>query len=70
MTINEAKVEMRRIGIVLKKISATGEYRVNFQGGKERTAYYTNDLHDALDTGRDMIARLNQRSPEYVDMGV
>lgn len=36
-----------------------GEYRVNFSGraGTEATAYYTNDLKDALDSGRDMARR-------------
>lgn len=34
-----------------------GEYRVNFVGGKEDSAYYTTDLNDALSTGRAMAAR-------------
>lgn len=53
MTINEAKSELRRFGISLKK-TPHGEFRVNFAGGSERTAYYTTDLHDAIDTGRAM----------------
>jgi hypothetical protein len=31
-----------------------GEYRVNFKGGKEETAYYTNDIVDAMNTARAM----------------
>jgi hypothetical protein len=31
-----------------------GEYRINFIGGREATAYFTNDLSDALATGRAM----------------
>jgi hypothetical protein len=30
------------------------EYRVNFRGGREATAYYTNDLDDGLQTGLAM----------------
>jgi len=33
-----------------------GEYRVNFRNGTEDSAYYTNDLQDAVDTGRSMAA--------------
>jgi hypothetical protein len=36
-----------------------GEYRVNFEGGTEDTAYYTNDLQDAIDTGKAMRNNLN-----------
>lgn len=32
------------------------EYRVNFVGGTEATAYYTEDLDDALETGMSMAA--------------
>lgn len=31
-----------------------GEYRVNFKGGPESTAYYTDDLADAFRTGLHM----------------
>lgn len=30
------------------------EYRVNLRGGKEATAYYTDNRDDALDTARAM----------------
>lgn len=33
------------------------EYRVNFRGGSEATAYYTNDADDALGTARAMHKR-------------
>ena len=48
MTLATAKTLARSIGLTLTKHD--GEYRVNFQGGKEATAYYTNDIHDALYT--------------------
>lgn len=49
--------------VVRSRLSAIGvtitrrldEYRVNFRGGREATAYYTSDLADAYGTGRMMI---------------
>ena len=38
------------------------EYRVNFVGGSEATAYYTNDLEDAFATAIDMRLRDNARA--------
>ena len=32
-----------------------GEYRVNFPGGTEDTAYYTDDAQDAIGTARLMV---------------
>jgi hypothetical protein len=52
MTIKEAIKELQNIGIVLTK--SVGEFRVNFRGGSEATAYYTNDLEDAVETGKSM----------------
>jgi hypothetical protein len=37
-----------------------GEYRVNFKGGSEATAYYTNDSMDALQTGVAMTIEGNR----------
>lgn len=53
MTIKAAKAYLRPLGIVITK-TAYGEYRVNFKGGREETAYYTNDLKDAVGTGAAM----------------
>lgn len=39
--------------IIIKRVE--GEYRVNFRGGAEGTAYYTSDLGDAVSTGMHMI---------------
>jgi hypothetical protein len=38
----------------------TDEYRINFVGGVEATAYYTNDLEDALATAHLMANREGQ----------
>ena len=40
--------------MVVKKITETGEYRVNYRGGHEDTAYYTDDRHDAAGTALSM----------------
>lgn len=57
MNFKEAKDKLRVIhGMTLTK--KEGEYRVNFPGGKEATAYYTDDLSDAFATGVDMALRL------------
>lgn len=52
-TIKEAKRELASIAITLTK-DDEGEFRVNFRGGKEATAYYTNDLDDAIGTGKEL----------------
>ena len=49
MTIREAKTELRKVGVTLRK--KDGEFRVNLAGGSESTAYYTDDLEDAFQTG-------------------
>jgi len=51
-TLKGAQAYLRERGMVLTKND--GEYRVNFKGGREETAYYTNDLDDAVTTGWNM----------------
>ena len=51
MTIAQLKASLPE-GIVVRKVD--GEYRVNFRGGSEDTAYYTDDIQDAADTARVM----------------
>tara|TARA_B100001146_G_C16190331_1_gene438796 strand:+ start:751 stop:1353 length:603 start_codon:yes stop_codon:yes gene_type:complete len=53
------KKELGLLGITIKKVD--GEYVVNHKGGKEETAYYTNDLSDAVGTGKLMA---NKKSSE------
>lgn len=52
MTYTEAQAELHRLGITLRK--RDGEYRINYIDGHERTAYYTDDLGDAIGTARLM----------------
>jgi len=51
MTKKEAETLLRDAGMVITVNAADNEYRVNYRGGKEETAYYTNDLDDAVTTG-------------------
>jgi len=55
MVLARARMILRALGIVIRR--EDGEFRVNFRGGDEATAYYTNDLDDAVGTGRDMARR-------------
>jgi hypothetical protein len=45
--------ELRAHGILLTCVA--GEWRVNFRGGSDATAYVTDDLQDAFDRGRAMM---------------
>lgn len=50
MRLSEAKRKVRPYGMTISKDPQTGEFRVNFLGGREVTAYYTDDLDDAVET--------------------
>lgn len=52
--MQEVKQELSNMGISIRRKPFESEIRVNFKNGKEETAYYTNDLEDALQTGRCM----------------
>jgi hypothetical protein len=53
MTLAEARRILSSRGIVLRH--QEGEFRVNYVRGREETAYYTNDLDDAVRTGLVMV---------------
>src|SRR5207247_3387145 len=53
MTLQEAKSIARHLGLTLRKVRS-GDYRVNFRDGNETTAYYTDDLEDAVNTAVEM----------------
>lgn len=71
LTQAAVRTELQSLGLVLTKVD--GEYRVAYripsplpgghgriaklQAEQERSAYYTDDLADALDTGRAMHVR-------------
>ena len=49
------RARLRAAGITIR-VTPDGQYRVNFLGGCESTAFYTLDLDDALITGLAMAA--------------
>ena len=56
LKMKEVKKELSEIGISIK-FTEYEEYRVNFIGGREATAYYTTDLDDAIATGKAMVKK-------------
>jgi hypothetical protein len=52
LKLEDVRRELSPLGIIVRL--TYGEYRVNFRGGKEETAYYATDLEDALASGRAM----------------
>jgi len=61
MTVKEAIEILKEHSLVIKKTDY-GDFRVNFKGGKEATAYYTNDLMDAVNTGVSMSRAASNRA--------
>jgi hypothetical protein len=64
MTLQEAKAIARHLGLTLRQVRS-GAYRVNFRDGNEATAYYADNLEDAVNTAVEM-ARTRQ-AREAVD---
>jgi hypothetical protein len=59
MTLQEAKSIARHLGLTLRKVRS-GDYRVNFRDGNETTAYYTDNLEDAVNTAVEMARKLHR----------
>lgn len=57
VTLAQINATLRPLGLSCRK--RDGEFRVNFIGGEEATAYYTSEADDALQTGQAMAARRN-----------
>lgn len=55
-SLKAAKATLKPYGVTIYK-SYGDEFRVNFKGGREATAYYTNDISDAVATGQLMAIR-------------
>ena len=47
MTLQEAKSMARHLGLTLRQVRSV-DYRVNFRDESETTAYYTDNLEDAV----------------------
>jgi len=56
MTLQQAKSIARHLGFTLRKVRS-GDYRVNFRDGNETTAYYTDNLEDAVKTAIKMARK-------------
>jgi hypothetical protein len=63
VTLQQAKSIARHLGLTLRTVRS-GDYRVNFRDGNETTAYYTDSLEDAVNTGVEM-ARKRAFSSDY-----
>ena len=57
MTLQQAKSIARHLRLTLRMVRS-GDYRVNFRDGNEATAYYTDNLEDAVKTAIEMARRL------------
>ena len=53
MTLQEAKSIARHLGLTLRQVRS-GAYRANVRDGNETTAYYTDNLEDAVKTAVEM----------------
>lgn len=53
----ETKKKLKEYNMTCNWQAEWEQYRVNFINGLESTAYYTNDIQDALDTGIAMRTR-------------
>lgn len=63
MTFKQAKKQLNLMGLSLCKTAHENEYRVNYQNATtDLSAYYTNGLLDAVNTGRQMAHFRNMRS--------
>jgi hypothetical protein len=64
ITLQEAKSIARHLGLTLRQLRS-GNYRVNFRDGNETTAYYTDNLEDAVNTAVEM-ARKRAFSSDWI----
>lgn len=71
MTFKGAQADLRAMGVTLNRTAVEGEFRVALAGLPSRRApsYYTDDLHDAVRTGRAMAAEA-QRAARLVASGL
>jgi hypothetical protein len=62
MTIKQAMTEVRQLGLVLRRDAALNEFRVSMPAAPGRdtepSAYYTDDLADAVITARYMATQM------------
>lgn len=63
MRYRDVQEHLRAVGVVISKRGDT--IRVNYFGGLEETAYYTESLEEAFDAGMRM-ARPHELSPSWM----
>jgi len=56
MTLQKAKSIARHLGLTVRQLRS-GNYRVNFRDGNETTAYYTDNLEDAVNAVVEMARK-------------
>jgi hypothetical protein len=61
MNLKDAQAALRPHGMVMKKTGEGNEHRVNYKGGKEDTAYYSDDRMDAFHTAHKMAEELRMK---------
>ena len=66
MTLQEAKSIARHLGLTLRQVRS-GDYRVNFRDGNETTAYYTDNLEDAVNTAVEMARKRDCEMPHRAE---
>lgn len=54
MNMKSVKEEFKNLNLTIRH-TEFGEYRVNFKGASEDTAYYASDIEDAYSTGLVML---------------
>jgi hypothetical protein len=54
--VQEAKSITRHLRLTLRKVRS-GDYRVNLRDGNETTAYYADNLEDAVNTAVEMARK-------------
>jgi hypothetical protein len=68
-TLSEAKKILHGKGISMYK-NMWGEFRVNYIGGSNETAYYTSDWQDAFNTGMRMYDERQRRISQEILAGI
>ncbi len=63
MNQTEALNEIRSLGMTATVKER--EFRINYKGGSEETAYYTDDPQDAVDTAKHMKREADQQETGY-----
>ena len=56
MTLQEAKSIARHLGLTLRKVRS-GDYRLDFPDADDSTAYYTDNLEDAITAAVEMARK-------------